>query len=181
MMVERRCATTTVVRPTIIRLRASWTIRSDSVSCGVTEVWRGVERCGEVWRGVERGGQREGDLFTPQITHHLPYNSSSAPLARPPLFLTPHTPYQGAGGLVQKHDAGVFQDGPGNGNPLLLAPGERQAPLAHMGPMVWIILVCTTEWNIYTIRFNRLRGTMSKTRSDHCFRAQWIHSLEPQW
>jgi hypothetical protein len=35
LMVESLCATTTVVRPTIMRLRASWTMRSDSVSFGV--------------------------------------------------------------------------------------------------------------------------------------------------
>ena len=32
---------------------------------------------------------------------------------------------QGAGGLVQKHDLGVLEHGPGDGDPLFLSPGQR--------------------------------------------------------
>ena len=39
LMVERRCATTTVVRPMIMRFRASCTMRSDSVSCSRGGGW----------------------------------------------------------------------------------------------------------------------------------------------
>ena len=37
------------------------------------------------------------------------------------------------GGLVQEDDGGVLQDGPGDGDPLLLAAGERAAALADDG------------------------------------------------
>ena len=40
---------------------------------------------------------------------------------------------QGGGGLVQNEDGRIFQKNPGNGYPLLLAPGQQGAPLAHIG------------------------------------------------
>lgn len=38
-----------------------------------------------------------------------------------------------AGGLVEDDDAGVLQQHPGDGQALLLAPGEAVAPLTHQG------------------------------------------------
>ena len=40
---------------------------------------------------------------------------------------------EGRGGLVEDHDAGVLEEGPGDGDPLLLAPGQLQPPLTDHG------------------------------------------------
>ena len=58
-----------------------------------------------------------------------PFASSSRELLHHLLALV----VQGRGGLVQNQDRRVFQENPGDADPLLLPSGELYAPLAHIG------------------------------------------------